>query len=151
MNALLIAITLWLSANFELPMNDAVPRIERLSSAQLASLSYGALLSVSGKNGSFEEGAVPAGDVMAVYDPASKAIFLREDWTGTTPAELSILVHEVVHHGQTVAGLKYNCPQEREKLAYQAQEQWLSLFGRSLESEFGLDTFSRLAKTVCIH
>jgi hypothetical protein len=34
----------------------------------------------------------------------------------------------MVHHLQTVGGLKFACPQEREELAYKAQERWLELF-----------------------
>ena len=76
---------------------------------------------------------------MAVYSDKAQTIFLPEGWTGTTPAELSILVHELVHHVQNAAGLKYSCPQEREKLAYDAQERWLGLFGHNLEHDFELD------------
>jgi hypothetical protein len=43
------------------------------------------------------------------------------------------------------------CPQEREKLAYQAQERWLPLFGHSLEADFELDGFSLLGKTQCFY
>ena len=52
------------------------------------------------------------------------------------PAELSILVHEMVHHFQNMLGLKYECPQAREALAYRAQDQWLGLFGRDLGDGF---------------
>jgi len=57
----------------------------------------------------------------------------------------------MVHHFQNVAGLKYACAGEREKLAYDAQERWLGLFGKSLESEFRIDPFSRLVKTRCLY
>src|SRR5262245_34561878 len=70
---------------------------------------------------------------------ATRTIYLPEGWTGDTPAELSVLVHEVVHHFQNVLRLKYECPQEREKLAYIAQDRWLALFGHSLESDFHMD------------
>jgi hypothetical protein len=33
------------------------------------------------------------------------------------------------------AGAAYQCPAEREKLAYEAQDKWLGLFGRNLEAE----------------
>jgi hypothetical protein len=62
-----------------------------------------------------------------------------------------VLVHEMVHHVQNVGGLKYACPQEREKLAYTAQERWLGLFGRNLEADFEIDAFSLLVKTRCLH
>ncbi|HVI62197.1 MAG TPA: DUF6647 family protein [Bradyrhizobium sp.] len=62
-----------------------------------------------------------------------------------------MLVHEVVHHFQNVLGLKYECPQEREKLAYIAQDRWLGLFGHSLTGDFALDPFSLFIKTTCFY
>jgi hypothetical protein len=60
-----------------------------------------------------------------------------------------VLVHELAHHMQSAAGLEYPCPQEREKLAYKAQDEWLHLFGRSLESEFQIDKMTMLVMTSC--
>jgi hypothetical protein len=68
---------------------------------------------------------------------------------GGSSAEMSVLVHEMVHHLQNQVQLKYRCPQEREKLAYAAQDRWLSHVGTSLEKEFGIDPFTLLVKTNC--
>jgi hypothetical protein len=76
---------------------------------------------------------------------------LPENWQGHSPAELSILVHEMVHHLQNVGRLKFECPQEREQLAYDAQEKWLSLFGRDLEHDFGMDAMSIFVKSKCFY
>jgi len=148
MNALLTMVALWLSANFAMPATDAPPRIEHVPPAQMMELRQAA----AGTAHPAEAGAHDAAqDTVAVYDDAARVIYLREDWTGATPAELSVLVHEMVHHFQNVAGLKYACAGEREKLAYDAQERWLGLFGKSLESEFRIDPFSRLVKTRCLY
>jgi hypothetical protein len=88
-------------------------------------------------------------DIVSLYSNEAKTIYLRDGWTGTTPAELSILVHEMVHHLQNVAQLKFACPEEREELAYKAQNGWLNLFGRDLEREFQMDGFSILVKSKC--
>jgi hypothetical protein len=88
-------------------------------------------------------------DVVAVYDAEAQTIYLPDGWRGVTPAETSILVHEMVHHLQSRAGRKYECAQAREKMAFQAQQRWLAQFGRSLESEFGLDGFTLLVRTNC--
>ena len=48
----------------------------------------------------------------------------------------------MVHHLQNVGELKFECPQEREQLAYKAQERWLGLFGRDLLRDFKLDLFT---------
>ena len=58
---------------------------------------------------------------------------------------------EMVHHLQNAGGLRYECAQAREALAYQAQDRWLALFGHSLEQDFDLDGFSLLVKTRCMN
>jgi hypothetical protein len=88
-------------------------------------------------------------DIVSLYSNESKTIFLLDGWTGKTPAELSILVHEMVHHLQNVGQLKFACPEEREELAYKAQESWLHLFGHDLEHDFQMDPFTILVKSKC--
>jgi hypothetical protein len=88
-------------------------------------------------------------DVVAVYDDTKRTIYLPEGWTGVTPAEQSVLVHEMVHHLQNLGNLKYECAEAREKLAFAAQGQWLELFDRTLASEFDLDPFTLLVRTSC--
>ena len=61
-----------------------------------------------------------------------------------------MLVHELVHHLQNVGHAAYACPQEREQLAYEAQEKWLNLFGLSLSSEFKLDRTTLVFSTTCM-
>ena len=78
-----------------------------------------------------------------------KTIFLPEGWSGETPAEVSILVHEFVHHLQNEAGYSYECPAASEKLAYEAQQQWLNQFGLDLEHEFELDEFTIHVSSLC--
>jgi hypothetical protein len=137
---LLAAIEAWLAFQFDLPSVEHHPRIELAPPASIAALRGG-----GGSEASSQQ------DIVAVYSDATQTIYLPEGWTGTTPTELSILVHELVHHVQNITGLKYACPQEREKLAYAAQERWLELFGHSLERDFGLDGFSQLVKTRCLY
>jgi hypothetical protein len=38
---------------------------------------------------------------------------------------------------------------EGEKLAYEAQDHWLHLFGRNLEAEFEIDGLAPLVSTSC--
>jgi hypothetical protein len=65
--------------------------------------------------------------------------------------ELSVLVHEMVHHLQNAGGLKYACAQAREKTAYQAQDKWLRQFGRNLTVAFALDPMTVLVRTNCMY
>ena len=57
----------------------------------------------------------------------------------------------MVHHLQSAADMRFACPGEREAVAYRAQDAWLSLFGESLESAFGIDAATLLVGTACIH
>src|SRR5262249_46391603 len=126
------------------------PSIEFASPAKIVSLRFSGLLSDPGAQVAPNDRASSAQpDTIAIYYDATRTIYLPEGWTGDTPAELSVLVHEVVHHFQNVLRLKYECPQEREKLAYIAQDRCLALFGHSLESDFHMDAFSLLVKTRC--
>jgi hypothetical protein len=55
----------------------------------------------------------------------------------------------MVHHLQNQAGTAYECPTEREKLACEAQDKWLGLFGRNLEAEFEINGLALLVSTSC--
>jgi hypothetical protein len=132
----LTAIADWLSQNFGAPSITELPAVEFLAPEDIGLLRYG---------GSRQAHA----DVVAVYDDKTRIIYLPAGWTGRSPTELSILVHEMVHHLQNLGGLKYACAEEREKLAYQAQRDWLSLFDRDLFSDFNIDPFTLLVRTQC--
>ena len=153
---LLDAIMLWLAVNFDLPtaveppalvrasptfarfsVMDSVVIIYSVTDAELVTMRYGS------------KAKLPPGLVVAVYD--DQTIYLSEAWTGHTPADLSVLVHEMVHHLQAAADMRFACPAEREVLAYHAQDAWLALFGESLESAFGIDAATLLVGTVCTH
>jgi hypothetical protein len=147
--ALLKAIVTWLSINFDLPRNYSYPSIKFEPVPKIATFHHTGLLSDRPQ----DMAAVPPGqrEVVAGYDPLTKTIFLSEGWTGSTPAELSILVHEMVHHLQNVGRLRYECAQASEELAYTAQDKWLGLFGRDLATDFEVDGFTLVVSTRCIY
>jgi hypothetical protein len=153
MDALLTAIAIWISVNHGLPPTFDHPRIERVPSIEMAGLRHKGLLSalrrtataIQEQESSFEKRR----DVVALYDDQTRTIYLSDKWTGNTPAELSVVVHEMVHHLQNAAGATYECPAEREKLAYQVQDKWLGLFDRSLEGEFEINGLALLVSTSC--
>ena len=148
MNALLTTIVLWLSTNFGLPASYNHPRVEFLPKTEIVALRYGGLAGGGAQARNALDQPSPR-DVVSVYDNATRTIYLPEGWIGNTPAELSVLVHEMVHHLQNVGKLKFECPQEREQLAYKAQGRWLDLFGRDLLRDFELDPFTLLVITRC--
>jgi hypothetical protein len=135
---LVSVIVTWLAANFDLPaMNDHVS-IKLAPPPQIAALRYG----VSGTDGGRH--------VLGVYVDRTRTIYLPEDWTGRSPAETSVLVHELVHYLQHLDMRAYDCPEAREKLAYAAQEKWLGLFGRSLLQDFEIDAMTLKVVTACM-
>jgi hypothetical protein len=148
--ALVDAIKTWLSIQFALAAIDRQPRIEFVPSSKIAALRINALLS-SPQSTKADGSEFAQHDTVAIYHDTTQTIYLADDWTGGSPAELSILVHEMVHHFQNMLGLKYECPQAREALAYRAQDQWLGLFGHDLATDFDLDPFSLLVKTKCFY
>jgi predicted metalloprotease len=89
-------------------------------------------------------------EVVALYDNSTSTIYLPEGWTGASVAEQSVLVHEMVHHLQNIAGLKFACGGEREKPAYLAQDKWLKQHGLELEKEFEVDMFTVVALSACM-
>jgi hypothetical protein len=147
--AVLATIIAWLAENFGLPATDQ-PRVELVPPAWIATFRYRGLAQpqiAAGDNLAMHDAGR---DIVAVYDDATRTIYLPKGWSGTTPAELSVLVHELVHHLQKGAQLKYECPQEREKIAYAAQERWLDMYNRSLLSEFEIDSLTLLVRTRCM-
>jgi hypothetical protein len=93
--------------------------------------------------------AAAADDVEALYDPAARVVHLPPDWRGASAAEVSVLVHELVHHLQTVSGQRFACPQERERDAYALQARWLERFGGSLERDLDLAPIYVLVASHC--
>ena len=139
MEGLLTAIVTWLAINFGLPENYHHPKIERMPAALIAELHYGTTeLNLRRK-------------VFAIYDDGTKKIILPHNWTGRTAAELSVLVHEMVHHLQNVGEIGYECAAAREKIAYAAQDRWLAFFGTNLFDEFELDPMTLKLTTQCMH
>lgn len=155
MEPLLTTMVLWLSINLGLPAIYDHPKVEFVTAAQMAAVRYRGLGADRPAHAAVEAGrtAPPelGQDVYAVYDDAKRIIYLRKEWTGTTPADASVLVHELVHHLQNAAGLKFDCPQEREKDAYKAQREWLALSGRTLKDEFEIDPMTVLVRTNCMN
>lgn len=137
MDHLLTVIVTWLSLSFGLPAHYDHPTIAFLPEEALHGVHYGPAYSREDAR------------VVAVYDEARSKILLTRNWKVTSPADVSVLVHEMVHHLQRNAGMTYGCPAAGEKLAYTAQAEWLEQFGTSLEREFELDAFTLKVMTTC--
>jgi hypothetical protein len=136
---LLDMVVAWLASNFDLPASFESPSLIFASAETMARMRYGP--------------GVPydPGEVVAVYRDDENAIYLGEGWDGRTPADLSVVVHEMVHHLQNAAGTGFACPGEREDMAYRAQEEWLGMFGTSLAAEFEIDAMTLMLRTSCAY
>jgi hypothetical protein len=146
MTELLNAIVLWISINLAVPAVYDHPRIEYVPPAKMIAMRLRGMPTAA--QAALLPSQIP--DVVAIYDDEKRTIFLPEGWTGKTPAELSVLVHEMVHHLQNVSGQKFECPAAREKPAYLAQDKWLKQFDQTLEQDFEVDLFTIVVKSACI-
>lgn len=147
--ALMQAIVVWLADNFGLPRDADLPTVRRETATRITAMHNGDALSDDPQY----RYATPPGErtVIATYDSLSGTVYLPEAWQGRTAAELSILVHEMVHHLQHRGHRRYACVEAGEALAFDAQDRWLGLFGSDLATEFQIDGFTRLAATLCLH
>jgi hypothetical protein len=150
-HAVLAEIAGWLAQNSDLPAAAEDPRIRFVKPRVLIAIRYKGLIgSAKDQSGETPAAGIYQREVAAVYEDATRTIFLPETWTGSTAAEMSVLVHEMVHHLQNLAGLKYECPAAREKPAYRAQDRWLAQHGLDLEQEFELDRFTIFVSSTCL-
>lgn len=148
--ALLADIAAWLAANFELPRVEDQPYLTRVPPARLTALRQHGLLPAQGAGTNGPQPPSPGQRAtVALYIDGERTIYLPLGWSGRTPAELSMLVHEMVHHLQARSGEKYECPQARETLAYAAQQRWLGQFGTDLQREFEINPFTVLVSSMC--
>jgi Domain of unknown function (DUF6647) len=125
----------WLSQNFGFPQIDKLPNIAFVTDDALPTL-------LNGQRSGWL-------DVEGLYLASNRTIYLPVGWSGSSPREVSILVHELVHYLQHQSGVKFACAEELEKQAYKAQQAWLALFDRDLFKEFATDPFTLLVRTQC--
>jgi hypothetical protein len=150
MDALVTLIVLWLAANFDLPDVDDRPRIEFVTTSEMAAARH-RLSKLHLPDHLGDSDALLSGypRVIAFYSDETDTLYLPNEWTGRTVAEVSVLVHEVVHFLQDIGKVQYDCQGAREKVAYVAQEKWLQLFNTTIEAEFEVDTFTLSIRTTC--
>jgi hypothetical protein len=148
---LMSEISDWLVSNADLPSIAEQPSIEFVADAKLEELRHQQPADPhAGASASDKPVAGRRSGAIALYDFSRRTIFLSANWTGTSPADQSILVHEMVHHVQNMAKMKFECPMAREQLAYRIQNRWLARFGMDLESVFQIDPFTVLVNSACM-
>ena len=85
----------------------------------------------------------------ALYVPAERRIYLRNDWSAKSFDDLSILLHEFVHHLQTIGRIEYGCDPEIELPAYQIQEAFYQAHQRKPDGHVP-SNFTRYTRYSCI-
>lgn len=107
----------WLDVHSDLPRRDTAARIVRVGPD--------AAERIMGPPGRGQ------GPTRGFYDPDTGTIYLVEPWSAENPADVSVLLHELIHHRQD--DRYYACPGAQELPAYRAQKAWLAERGLPLD------------------
>jgi Domain of unknown function (DUF6647) len=143
-------IATWLVRNFKLPPSKQMPTVKFVDSEQLIQIRYGDDQASQDVSSARHTGGGEDGNsIVALYDARGPVIYVTKDWRGDNSADVSVLVHEMVHHLQHAGQLHFDCPEARERMAYLAQDRWLAGNGKSLAEMFGVDGFTVMARSMC--
>jgi hypothetical protein len=115
MQALVTHMEAWLDTHTDLPRREAPPRIQLTSHAHASGIAH-----------SHQTSASPT--LRGLYDPEAETVWLVQPWDARNPYDVSVLLHELVHHRQAAAGHWY-CPGAQELPAYRIQQAWLNDLG----------------------
>jgi hypothetical protein len=147
MENLLSVIAIWLSINFGLPADGPHPHIKIVEPSKMTLL----WLEQAGTASRVWQDENVGVDIQAFYVDRQQTIFLSDDWNPKKPKDVSVLIHEMVHHLQNLDKQAFPCPADRERLAYKAQALWLVLFQTSFDVEFEIDELTVKLRTRCMH
>ena len=115
MHRLVNALDDWLDRHSDWPRRAAAPHI-RLVSPWEAQARQGA------------SGSLQRGRLRGLYDPDRAEILLVRPWNPRDSDDVSVLLHELVHHRQQPH--HWYCPAAQELSAYRLQDAWLGTFGQ---------------------
>ena len=101
----------------DLPVPDLLPAIQFLPNDFITEVVFG------------DNRDNATGQALAAYHISSRTILLNDSWAGETFVDQSVLMHELVHHMQRMAGKEYICPGLSERTAYEAQRIFLESHG----------------------
>jgi hypothetical protein len=89
--------------------------------------------------------------VLAFYLRATATVYLPETWRRGALRHQSILLHELVHHGQRFNKVVTACPGALERQAYELQAAWLREQGIAEPYKLiGTDEFTVLVLSACM-
>lgn len=110
LNTLVANLEEWLDRNADLPRRDIPPRISFSDMADHGEHT-GPVMAIGART-------------RGLYDPQSGTITLIEPWSQFDTVDVSVLLHELVHHRQP--GVHGHCPSSSEPQAYRLQARWLA-------------------------
>jgi hypothetical protein len=139
------AVMGWTAADMGLPVLDELPRLVFVEPHELLN----ELTTQRQRVEAAPAASAGTAQIEAFYNSRTRTLYMPAGWTGSSPTELSVLVHELVHHLQTLSSQQFDCPADREKQAFASQARWLQMFGEDLEGAFGIDGFTLLVRTKC--
>ena len=117
MNDLVLQLEDWIDAHSDLVRNDTAYKIELVENSPSLQPNDAAM--------------VIGNQTRGLYDPGTATITLVQPWDHADLDHQSVLLHELIHHRQSVA--HYYCPAAQELVAYKLQEMWLVSKGLTLD------------------
>lgn len=142
MNDLMLALMVWIHAYTGLPVAEP-PSVTIMEACALHR---------------YRLGDVPCprpGEIRTagVYDSGKDIILLREGWSSSDLVDVSLLLHELVHHMQNKNGISVQTVacvgRDVEAMAYRAQMAWLESAGVDAHAALGVDEFTIKSLTSC--
>jgi len=118
MQALVSSLEDWLDARVDWPRREVPPRIRFVSQWQATAR--------QGATAGFQRGRL-----RGLYDPDQSEILLVRPWDQRNAKDVSVLLHELVHHRQVPH--HWYCPAAQELPAYRLQDSWLAAQGLAIE------------------
>jgi hypothetical protein len=136
---LMRALMAWAAPRLDLPVPDELPVIVRKDHCGLQAIAYPGRACLDEGRG-----------VLALY--GSGVMWLRDDWSADSLKDVSILLHELVHHMQHHAGVEaVPCKAEAlEKPAYDAQFAFLEAAGVDPYETVGINALMLIFVTNCM-
>ena len=137
MKSLILALVTWASAQTGLPSTDSLPVVKHVSAKQMWHMAHPGM--------EYE----PDGTQQYLGLYANGVMWLRDDWSPQSPLDVSVLLHELVHHMQAQANVEYPCRGKMEKVAHEAQFAWLEAAGLDPYETIGLNQLYYVMVTTC--
>jgi hypothetical protein len=136
---LMWALMAWAAPRLELPVPAELPVIVRKDHCGLQAIAYPDAPCPEAGQG-----------VLALYGPG--VMWLRDDWSANSLKDVSILLHELVHHMQHHAGVPETpCAAEAvEKPAYDVQFAFLEAAGVDPYETIGINALMLIFVTNCM-